>query len=134
MVSVGLCILETIAAIETLLKVSQQYALLLEPNVTNVVTADNEPFDEPRTAPSVSLVSIHHYSRHGLCKSFKGKKKLYKAMKTKLCLTKLSFTAEFVMDLCSQKHGMLEKWVAALFDIDGDGYITHFEKQLYDND
>jgi hypothetical protein len=56
MVSVGLCILETIAAIETLLKVSQQYALLLEPNVTNVVTAENEPFDEPRTAPSVSLV------------------------------------------------------------------------------
>ncbi|XP_045179418.2 uncharacterized protein LOC123539019 [Mercenaria mercenaria] len=75
--------------------------------------------------------SVYHYARHGLCRTFKGKHYLYKAMKTKLCGMKRSFVASFVIDLCRHKNRLLDKWVAELFDIDEDGYITHFERNIY---
>jgi hypothetical protein len=55
MVSVGLCILETIAAVETIFRLTQQYGLLMDKNVTQVVVVDNGPIYLPRTAPS-----MHH--------------------------------------------------------------------------
>ncbi|XP_045179591.2 uncharacterized protein LOC123539159 [Mercenaria mercenaria] len=134
MVSVGLYILETIAAIETVFRLSQQYALMLDKNVT-VVPVEDQPDIEPRIEPlighSTHRTSIHHFSRHGLCSKFEGKRKLYKALKTKFCNTKLSFTAGFVVDLCRRRDGMLDKWVGELFDIDGDGFVTHHEKNIY---
>ncbi|XP_060587713.1 uncharacterized protein LOC132743198 [Ruditapes philippinarum] len=133
MVSVGLCILETIAAVETIFRLTQQYGLLMDKNVTQLVVGDDVPISFPRTAPSMHHTSIHHYAMHGLCRNFEGKKKLYKAMKTKLCQMKLSFIAEFVLDLCRGKHALLTNWVGELFDIDGDGYITHFEKHSFDD-
>ncbi|XP_053385943.1 uncharacterized protein LOC123538912 isoform X1 [Mercenaria mercenaria] len=134
MVSVGLCILETIAAIETVFRLSQQYILMQDINVT-VVPIEDQPNIEPRIEPlighSMHRTSIHHYARHGLCRNFEGQKKLYKALKTKLCNTKLSFIAGLVIDLCRRRDSMLDKWVKELFDIDGDGFVTHHEKQFY---
>ncbi|XP_060594159.1 uncharacterized protein LOC132748573 [Ruditapes philippinarum] len=75
--------------------------------------------------------SVHHYARHALCRTFKGKQHLYKAMKKKICGMTLSFIASLVIDLCHHRHTMLDTWVAGLFDVDGDGQISHFERNMY---
>ncbi|XP_060569065.1 uncharacterized protein LOC132727543 [Ruditapes philippinarum] len=75
--------------------------------------------------------SIRHFARHGLCNSYEGKRNMYAAMKTKLCNISLSMIQSVVLDLCRRKNHMLDKWVEELFDIDGNGYISHFEKHFY---
>ncbi|XP_045178971.2 uncharacterized protein LOC123538737 [Mercenaria mercenaria] len=107
-----------------------------------IITDEYDDGDRITDIPRISMKrnhdtqhrSVHHYARHGLCRTFAGKRYLYKAMKTKLCGMKLSFTANLVIDLCRHRNIMLDKWVAELFDIDGDGYISHFEKNFYVGD
>ncbi|XP_060567510.1 uncharacterized protein LOC132726248 [Ruditapes philippinarum] len=75
--------------------------------------------------------TVRHFARHGLCSNYEGKRTLYIAMKAKVCDISLSTIQSVVLDLCRHKNHMLDKWVEELFDIDGNGYISHFEKHLY---
>ncbi|XP_060587714.1 uncharacterized protein LOC132743199 [Ruditapes philippinarum] len=75
--------------------------------------------------------TVRHFARHGLCRNYEGKQTLYIAMKAKVCDISLSTIQSVVLDLCRHKNHMLDKWVEELFDIDGNGYISHFEKHLY---
>ncbi|WAR00164.1 hypothetical protein MAR_024536 [Mya arenaria] len=36
----------------------------------------------------------------------------------------------FVLDICNRRDHMLTKWVQEIFDKDGDGYISHFEREI----
>ncbi|XP_060567503.1 uncharacterized protein LOC132726245 [Ruditapes philippinarum] len=133
MVSMAVCLFETVATIETMFQVTQQYALLLDKTVINTTPVnDKTGTDKKNTSGGMHRAPIHHYARHGLCRTFNGKKKLYKALKFKFCRTKISYTASFVIELCRRRDGMLDELVRELFDVDGDGYVTHYEKQLYD--
>lgn len=131
MVLFGLLLLETLTALQNVIRISQQYALMLDNSTSVVVSAADFPRIEPIYETSHHHTSIHHYGRHGLCRNFEGQKNLYKAFKTKFCNTRLSFTADLVIELCIRKDEMLDRWVSELFDLDGDGFITHHEKQYY---
>ncbi|XP_045178945.2 uncharacterized protein LOC123538714 [Mercenaria mercenaria] len=78
------------------------------------------------------LIPVKRYAIHKICRTFEGKQYLYRTMKSKFCGIGLTFTSHFVMDLCRSQHRrLLIKWVKELFDIDRDGYISHYEKNLY---
>ncbi|XP_060567508.1 uncharacterized protein LOC132726246 [Ruditapes philippinarum] len=76
-------------------------------------------------------IPLRHFARHGLCRNKRDKQYFYKALKGKLCQIKEMFVATFVEDLCKHRGSFLDKWVSELFDVDGDGMITHHEKRLY---
>ncbi|XP_045180018.2 uncharacterized protein LOC123539453 [Mercenaria mercenaria] len=80
----------------------------------------------------IHTVPVHHFARHGLCRQEEGRKYFYKAIKTKLCQIKETFAANLVEDLCRHRGSFLDKRAAELFDIDGDGMVTHFEKRFYE--
>ncbi|KAL4217299.1 hypothetical protein ACF0H5_023750 [Mactra antiquata] len=87
------------------------------------------------TANHRHLASVDHFARHGLCNHSKGKQHFYQALKSALCEIKDSFAASMVEDLCKEKERyMLNKWIGELFDTDGDGYITHYERTQYAHD
>ncbi|KAH3748427.1 hypothetical protein DPMN_182872 [Dreissena polymorpha] len=77
---------------------------------------------------------VHHFARHGLCNHMPGKLKFYKALQNHFHHISDHMKIVFIMDICSRKDKMLNHWVKEIFDRDGDGYISHFEKELYDHD
>ncbi|XP_060587710.1 uncharacterized protein LOC132743196 [Ruditapes philippinarum] len=122
-VILGLIIGETFGLYLTKTKPNSLSAILHEKNLPSRKKRDIRS-DYP---------SVNHYARHALCRTFKGKQHLYKAMKKKICGMTLSFIASLVIDLCRHKNAMLDTWVAGLFDVDGNGQITHFERNMYED-
>ncbi|XP_060567509.1 uncharacterized protein LOC132726247 [Ruditapes philippinarum] len=130
MVSVALCIIDSVSVIESIVRLAHMYALLSESspdNVTKIPTTTG-----PLIGESKDKITVRHYAKHELCKNFDGKKYFYKAIKTTFCSLTSTFTAKHVFDLCRNHDYMLVKWVSALFDFDGDGYITHLERTYYE--
>lgn len=90
------------------------------------------------------LTPIRHFARHGLCRNRKGKARFYMALKSKLCSTQGAFIFQLVEDLCADCKGEWEIskkdecgknlyfWVSELFDLNGDKYIDHYERHIYD--
>ncbi|XP_045179260.2 uncharacterized protein LOC123538912 isoform X2 [Mercenaria mercenaria] len=133
MVSVGLCILDSIAMIETVIKISQMYTILFNSTSVNTTKGPIVPETETPIDGKKPEVTIEQYSRHWLCKDVDTQRYFYKAMKLKFCSSPFTstFVANLVMDLCKQQDFMLDKWVKELFDFDDDGYISHLEKTYY---
>ncbi|XP_052259261.1 uncharacterized protein LOC127863690 [Dreissena polymorpha] len=77
--------------------------------------------------------TVHHFARHGLCAHIQGKMKFFKALQKHFIGISDHMRVNFIMDICSHKDEMLDLWVKEIFDMDGDGYISHFEKGLYDH-
>ncbi|KAH3691146.1 hypothetical protein DPMN_191287 [Dreissena polymorpha] len=62
-----------------------------------------------------------------------GKLKFYKALQNHFHRISDHMKINYYMDICARKDEMLDHWVKEIFDRDGDGYISHFEKELYDH-
>ncbi|XP_045179601.2 uncharacterized protein LOC123539169 [Mercenaria mercenaria] len=133
MVSVGFCIFDSIAVIETAVRLSYIYALVLDNTHVNTTLDPIIAEEEPSVGQSKGDVyqTVKQYARFGLCRDFDGQKYFYNAMKTKFCSLPLLFTANHVIGLCRKRDFMLDKWVSELFDFDGDGYISHLERTYY---
>ncbi|XP_052761224.1 uncharacterized protein LOC128203738 [Mya arenaria] len=74
--------------------------------------------------------TVHHFARHGLCSHTNGKVRFYKALGKHFQNISATMIIYFVLDLCERKDEMLDSWVKEIFDKDGDGFISHFEKDL----
>ncbi|XP_053385969.1 uncharacterized protein LOC123539168 [Mercenaria mercenaria] len=81
---------------------------------------------------NIHAVPVHHFARHRLCRHEEGRKYFYRAINSKLCEITGMFAANLVEHLCRLRGSFLDKWVSELFDMDGDGMVTHFEKRYYD--
>ncbi|WAR10635.1 hypothetical protein MAR_035711 [Mya arenaria] len=75
--------------------------------------------------------TVHNFARHGLCRHRFGKVRFFKALGKYFLNISDDMKITFILDICKRRDHMLTKWVEELFDIDGDGYITHFEKDIY---
>ncbi|XP_052821407.1 uncharacterized protein LOC128246911 [Mya arenaria] len=75
--------------------------------------------------------SVHHFARHGLCYHRFGKVRFYRALQKHFHNISGDMKITFVLDICKRRDHMLTKWVQEIFDKDGDGYITHFEREIY---
>lgn len=92
-------------------------------------------------------ISLKHFARHGLCGNSRGKTRFYLALKSKFCQTTGTFVYQLVEDLCGDiancKHSRrqedeecgknLYRWVAEIFDLNGDKHVDHFERHFYDH-
>ncbi|WAR14470.1 hypothetical protein MAR_004575 [Mya arenaria] len=76
--------------------------------------------------------SVHHFARHGLCNHRFGKVKFFRALGKHFHNISDDMKITFVLDICKRRDQMLTKWVQEIFDKDGDGYITHFEMEIYE--
>ncbi|XP_045178808.2 uncharacterized protein LOC123538641 isoform X2 [Mercenaria mercenaria] len=119
MVSAGLCMIDSIAAIQTVVKIGHIYALLLDNTGVNTTRSPVTTVEGPVLGESKVPVSIKQFARQELCKDFDGNKYFYNAMKTKFCSLTLTFTANHVLSLCRKRDFMLDNWVSELFDFDG---------------
>ncbi|KAH3691142.1 uncharacterized protein LOC127863695 isoform X2 [Dreissena polymorpha] len=73
--------------------------------------------------------TVYHFARHGLCNHVHGKIKFYRAFEQHFVNISDDMKIQFILDICERRDHMLDKWVKELFDINNDGYISHFEKQ-----
>ncbi|XP_052820097.1 uncharacterized protein LOC128245917 [Mya arenaria] len=80
----------------------------------------------------ISNRSVHHFARHGLCNHRFGKVKFFRALGKHFHNISDDMKITFVLDICKRRDQMLTKWVQEIFDKDGDGYITHFEMEIYE--
>lgn len=131
MVSAGMCLLDSLALIQTVLKLSQMYAMELDVGRNNTKMPNEIPNVTPRVVETKEEITVERFAKHVLCKDFDGKKRFYMALKSKFCSLKWNFTAKHALDLCSEGGFLLNKWVAELYDLDEDGFISHHEKTFY---
>ncbi|XP_052821409.1 uncharacterized protein LOC128246913 [Mya arenaria] len=78
-------------------------------------------------------ITLKHFSEHTLCKNIRGKIKFLTALDDYFQNISDNMRINFVIDLCSRRDDMLIDWVKEIFDKDGDGYISHFERIYYDS-
>ncbi|XP_060587711.1 uncharacterized protein LOC132743197 [Ruditapes philippinarum] len=117
----------------TFLSMTDGFTLPILKDNYDIETIDVEQREVQKNAAD-KYPSVHHFARHGLCRTLTGKRLLYKALKTKLCAMTRMFAQNIVMDLCRHRNRMLDLWVAEVFDLNDDGFISHFERHLYDID
>ncbi|XP_052814105.1 uncharacterized protein LOC128241185 [Mya arenaria] len=92
--------------------------------------------DDDFTKPEESIrqytgPTVHHFATHGLCNHNLGKVRFFKALRNHFHDISDALKISFVLDLCKRRDQMLIKWVQEIFDKDGDGHITLFEKKIY---
>ncbi|WAR10634.1 hypothetical protein MAR_035710 [Mya arenaria] len=75
--------------------------------------------------------TIHHFARHNVCNHRFGKVRFFKALADYFQNISDNMKIAFVLDICKRRDQMLTKWVQEIFDKDGDGYISHFEMEIY---
>ncbi|XP_052821410.1 uncharacterized protein LOC128246914 [Mya arenaria] len=76
--------------------------------------------------------SLKHFSEHSLCNDTRGIIKFLTALDDHFQNISETMRVNFILDLCSRRDNMLIDWVKEIFDKDGDGYISHFERVYYD--
>ncbi|WAR00162.1 hypothetical protein MAR_024534 [Mya arenaria] len=74
--------------------------------------------------------AVHHFARHGLCNHSFGKVRFFRALQKHFHNISDDMKIAFVLDICKRRDHMLTKWVQEIFDKDGDGYISHFEREI----
>ncbi|WAR10638.1 hypothetical protein MAR_035714 [Mya arenaria] len=74
--------------------------------------------------------AVHHFARHGLCNHSFGKVRFFRALEKHFHHISDDMKISFVLDICERRDEMLTKWVQEIFDKDGDGYISHFERDI----
>ncbi|WAR10637.1 hypothetical protein MAR_035713 [Mya arenaria] len=74
--------------------------------------------------------AVHHFARHGLCNHSFGKVRFFRALKKHFHNISDDLKIAFILDICKRRDQMLTKWVQEIFDKDGDGYISHFEREI----
>lgn len=122
-------IYKIIIAVEACVLFAHGFSIVLnDQNSVKLSELDNSGYSRDHT---FYQTSVHHFARHGLCGSHAAQRHFYQALKTQLCNMKWQFIANFVKDLCREKHFILDRWASELFDIDGNGFISHYEKHLY---
>ncbi|WAR10632.1 hypothetical protein MAR_035708 [Mya arenaria] len=92
--------------------------------------------DDDFTKPEESIrkyigPTVHHFATHSLCNHNQGKVRFFKALRNHFHNISDAMKISFVLDLCKRRDQMLIKWVQEIFDKDGDGHITLFEKEIY---
>ncbi|XP_052812545.1 uncharacterized protein LOC128240093 [Mya arenaria] len=75
--------------------------------------------------------AVHHFAKHGLCNHSFGKIRFFRALQKHFHNISDDMKIAFVLDVCKRGDQMLTKWVQEIFDRDGDGYISHFERDIY---
>ncbi|KAL4217294.1 hypothetical protein ACF0H5_023745 [Mactra antiquata] len=72
--------------------------------------------------------TVSDFGRKTLCSTFYGKKYFFDNLLDKFCNLSRDITAGHVVNLCNEKDINLDHWVAAIFDLDSDGYIDKRDK------
>ncbi|WAR14469.1 hypothetical protein MAR_004574 [Mya arenaria] len=101
----------------------------LKSNVSGEELMQNDGVD--RSLREYSGPSVHHFARHSLCNHRFGKVRFYRALQKHFHNISDDMKITFVLDICKRRDHMLTKWVQEIFDKDGDGYITHFEREIF---
>ncbi|XP_052812544.1 uncharacterized protein LOC128240092 [Mya arenaria] len=78
-------------------------------------------------------ITLKHFSEHALCSNTPGTITFLKALEDYFLNISDTMRVNFILDLCSRRGDMLIGWVREIFDKDGDGYISHFERIFYNN-
>ncbi|XP_052812550.1 uncharacterized protein LOC128240095 [Mya arenaria] len=76
-------------------------------------------------------MTLKHFSEHALCNNIRGKVMFLTALDDYFHNISDTMRINFILDLCARRDAMLIKWVKEVFDKDGDGSISHFERIYY---
>ncbi|XP_052796461.1 uncharacterized protein LOC128228939 [Mya arenaria] len=76
-------------------------------------------------------ITLKHFSEHALCRNTRGKITFLTALEDYFQNISETLRVNFILELCSRRDDMLIDWVKEIFDKDGDGYISHFERIFY---
>ncbi|XP_052814106.1 uncharacterized protein LOC128241186 [Mya arenaria] len=89
------------------------------------------------------LESAQNFGQNNLCKTHDQRQMLQRALIDKVCslsdkqsntgLTNDDFMLYVVRSLCKDTGGWLADWVLKHVDTDGDGRVSHFEKNMFYN-
>ncbi|WAR10633.1 hypothetical protein MAR_035709 [Mya arenaria] len=85
-------------------------------------TVDNSAYNNGPTVIS--------FARHGLCNHRFGKVRFFMALQKHFHMISDDMKIAFILDICKRRDHMLTMWVEEIFDNDGDGFITRFERQI----
>ncbi|KAL4217297.1 hypothetical protein ACF0H5_023748 [Mactra antiquata] len=129
-----LLLLDTMTYLNSVIQSTHEYFLIHEMN--NTVYKHESQGDTPnigasRVSADLHFTTVHHFARHGLCNHYNGQRRFYMVMKSKVCGLKPAFIANYVLTLCKERKPTLDDWVSELFDLDGDGVLSHREKNQY---